>query len=325
MEMLKSIYSRFVEGFQITDCVVREKNIFYFVLREDYTKWPKWDGGEPPSDGELKVRVVDYFRDEPVDAQWGCTNLNGFVAVVAGVSKFPKEQFVGIARSGEVYVLGNGDDEIEIKLPSWKVGGVNRGSIDRSRTIGGRLYIAGGGRTVGYRAAKNDWVSLTQGLPFDYDKEWDSAGFSDIDGFAVDDIYCVGGKGDVWHFDGIKWEKLPFPSNLYLYTVCCAGDGQVYISGYGGTTFKGRGDKWKKIYQGEMSIPFKDMVWYEEKVWCTSDYGLWTIEDDKLKPAEVDAEILGASGYLSTADGILLLGGYGGAAYKENGKWHRIF
>lgn len=75
-------------------------------------------------------------------------------------------------------------------------------------------------------------------------------GFEDIDGFNINDIYCVGGRGDVWHSDGMKWKQTHFPSNLDLYTVCCAGDGYVYISGYGGTTFKGRGDQWKQIYKG---------------------------------------------------------------------------
>lgn len=74
-----------------------------------------------------------------------------------------------------------------------------------------------------------------------------------------------------------------------------------------------------------MTIPFKDMVWYEDKVWCTSDYGLWVIENDAVIEADVDPEVKVRWGYLSADSGILLLGGYNGAAYKENGAWQVIF
>ena len=325
MPIQKIEYQDKFKGYQIIDCVVRSKDIFYFVLIEDYTQWPHWAGDEAPDDTDLKTRVITHFLDEPKNSQWEKVELNGFKMLLAGASKIPKEQYVGVDLTGSVFILGGGENEIETEISDWRQNGVNRGGITKCRTIDGHLYIAGGGRSVGYRIGKNSWKSLTQGMPFNYDKDWRKAGFEDIDGFNANDIYCVGGKGDVWHFNGEKWRQIHFPSNLHLYTICCGGDGQVYISAYGGTTFKGRGDQWKKIYKGEMTIPFKDMVWYEDKVWCTSDYGLWTIENDKLKEADLDDEIRVASGYISTEDGVLLLGGYNGAAYKKDGAWHKIF
>jgi hypothetical protein len=62
----------------------------------------------------------------------------------------------------------------------------------------------------------------------------------------------------------------------------CGGDGNVYVSCYEGLTFTGRGNRWKKIYDGGISLGFKDMVWHEGKAWCTNDNGVWTIEDGKL-------------------------------------------
>lgn len=157
--------------------------------------------------------------------------------------------------------------------------------------------------------------------------------FHDIDGFSEDDIYCAGSYGVVCHFDGKDWLLKSMPTNVSLQSLCCAGDGFVYVSGMHGATFKGRGDKWKTLYKGShdanplqgMVLGFKDMVWYEDRVWCTSDYGLWTIKDDKLEEADVPDFVRGCSGNLSAADGVLLLAGYGGAAFKENGQWQQIY
>lgn len=62
-------------------------------------------------------------------------------------------------------------------------------------------------------------------------------GFEDFDGWSESDTYAVGGYGDVWHFDGKGRRQIPFPTDKPLKSVCCGGDGQVYISGYEGVTF----------------------------------------------------------------------------------------
>ena len=327
MEISKQEYIEYFKGFIVLDCVVRSKDLFYFTLCEDYTQWSSWTGGEAPTEDQLAKRVVVFMRDEPKGERWDSEGFKGMHIFNAGVSYLPEEKFVGVTfDGGAVYVLGGGVDELEQPIPRWIDGGFRRGAITRCRTIDGYLYVAGGGRTVAMRKGRNEWAAINRELPFIYEKDWERAGFNDIDGFGANDIYCVGGKGDVWHFNGSVWVQIHFPSNIHLYSVCCAGDGQVYISGYGGTTFKGRGQKWKQIFKGEMTIPFKRIVWFENKVWCTSDYGLWTIENDKLvEPAEVTDEIKVCSGYMSTKDDVLLVAGPSGAAYKEAGVWHKIF
>jgi len=327
MEISKKEYIKHFKGFIVLDCVVRAQDMFYFTLCEDYTQWPSWDGGEEPSESELKKRVVVYISSDPEGSRWSSAELTGVDILRAGVSYLPDEKFVGVtADGGAVYVVGGGVSELEAPLPDWIDGGFLRGGVTRCRTIDGHVYMAGGGRSVAMRRGRNDWLALNKQIPFTYEKDWERAGFRDIDGFGESDIYCIGGMGDVWNFNGSVWTQIHFPSNIHLFSVCCAGDGQVYVSGIGGTTFKGRGQKWKQIFKGEMTIPFKRMVWFENKVWCTSDYGLWTIENDKLvEPAEVTDEIKVCSGYMSTKDDVLLVAGPSGAAFKEAGVWHKIF
>ena len=99
----------------------------------------------------------------------------------------------------------------------------------------------------------------------------------------------------------------------------------MYVSGYEGETYRGREDSWQLIGRPELSLPFADMVWYEDRVWCTNEYGIWWIEDGELMKAEVGSEIRVCAGNLSTRDGVLMVAGYFGAALRENGEWKVIF
>ena len=313
-------YKKFFEGYQIIDCVVRNKDMFYFVLKEMYDT----DKDAPPETKLIK-RIVPYFMDEPVGDRWSRSVLEHFDHLVGGLSIYPKEQFVGVDMGGSVYAAGSGEGGIEDSFVSWADEGPQRGAIIKLRTIDGHVYAAGGNRTVLRRDGKNDWHGFTSDLPTadedDEDADSFGEGFQDIDGFSAKDIYCVGGDGDVWHFNGKKWKRLAFPSNMSLESVCCAGDGYVYIGAQEGNVFKGKGDSWKRIYKGDLTLPFKDMVWHQGKVWCTSDYGLWEIESDKLKKSKAPNEVRACAGNLSVGDGVMLLAGIFGAALHDGKDW----
>ncbi|RUT71308.1 hypothetical protein D0817_05380 [Flavobacterium cupreum] len=80
-------------GYNIVDCEVRTKDIFYFIAREDCTQWSDWeDTGSYPSTADLTVRVIANFRSYPKDTQWSHTALEGLDLCCAGISRSPKEQ-----------------------------------------------------------------------------------------------------------------------------------------------------------------------------------------------------------------------------------------
>ncbi|WP_155274256.1 hypothetical protein [Pseudomonas chlororaphis] len=315
-------FSKQLLGYNIVDCVVRSRDKFYFLAREDYTQWTDWeDVGRYPDDTALTLRVISDFSFKPKDSQWGHATLTGFDIANAAVSLKPKEQLVVSSISGQIYAVGSGEAGMEDSILKQ-----TRGGVFKLKTISDKLYAAGGQRTVGFREQKNNWHWHSESIPFNKEQDSRISGFDDLDGFDQDDMYAVGGMGDVWHFNGGLWRRVDFPSNLYLETVCCGGDGRVYISGYEGHTFVGRGDTWKKVKTKEhISLAFKDMVWYEDRVWCTNDSGVWWIVGDKLVKADIPAFAQISAGYLSARDGVLLLAGFYGAAYLENGQWHQIF
>jgi hypothetical protein len=317
-------YDAMFKGFQITDCVVRKKDLVYFVLQPIEE--------EAREDEVLQTRLIQCVERQGLQP-WGNQPLPHFSKFLAGVSHSPTEQFVGVSSTGFVFATGSGDAGVEDDLKgvhSRQLQAANaprdafllRGGISKLRTIAGRVWGVGGGRTVIDRVGKNNWnyhTSLPKPTSF-----LDPDGFEDIDGFAEDDIYAVGGDGDVWHFDGKKWRQVSFPSNMQLESICCAGDGHVYIGAESGSVFKGRGNTWKLIERGNMALPFRDMVWFQDAVWCTSDYGLWNIRKDSVLPADVPSTVKVCAGNLSVGDGVMLLAGVYGAAIHDGTAWRRM-
>ncbi|MDH4556937.1 hypothetical protein E8F11_17480 [Pseudomonas sp. BN417] len=315
-------FSKRLLGYNVVDCEVRRRDFFYFIAREDYTQWTDWkEQGDYPSERSLYKRVLTFMSSKEPAKQWGHTTLKGFSRLTSGVSYSPKEQFIAGSLTGQIFALGSGDNEIQDEI-----GEKLRGTLERFATIDDELYVAGSGRMVGLRQGKNQWKWLSENVPYDMDSEVSTAGFDAIDGFSQEDIYAAGGKGDVWHYNGKIWRRVDFPSNVTIETMCCGADGRVYIGGYEGLTFVGRGDTWKPVKRREViPLGFKDMVWYEDRVWCTNDNGVWWIINDEIVPADIPALAKVSSGNLSARDGVLLLAGFYGAAYLENGQWHQIF
>lgn len=323
----KDTYLKKWYGYRVTDCVVRNKDIFYFVARNE----EQGSRAGPTQQETVVKRVISFILSEPEESRWGRQTLNHFSRIHAGVALLPKEQFVGVDAGGHVYAVGSGVAEMEESIPGSKEGPL-RGAVHRVRTIDKYLYVVGGFHSVCRRTDRNQWESLCFNLPVPVNptkKEYCRAviemGFDDIDGFSHDDLYTIGWKGRVWHCDGKQWRPIAFPSNMYLHSICCAGDGFVYIGAQSGTVFKGRGDQWTMLERGHMALPFNDMVWHAGKVWCTSDYGLWCIEGGKIVKPDLPAEITVCAGHLSVADGVMLMAGVNGAAYHDGQNWTLIF
>ncbi|MDR0701435.1 MAG: hypothetical protein LBF61_03335 [Azoarcus sp.] len=324
-------------GFWFRDCVVRDKDIFVFVTEPSLTDEQVEEEEKNDWDPNLRTKgIIIYVRDEPLGKQWSAAFRN-WNAMVIGASQKPASHSVSIERTSvypsldlRCFVTGSGPAHED--TPLGREGDFDRGHIGKLKSLEGYLYACGGGRSFGKRLGDGQWQSFSQDIPLPdgSGKTAGQFGFEDFDGWSETDIYAAGGRGDVWHYDGKKWRQLPFPSNIPLTTVCCGGDGNVYISGYGGNTFMGGGDRWKHLsgmgLSGALglSLPFRDMVWYEDRVWCTNDYGLWTIHKGRMKRADVPTTVRACGGNLSTADGVLLLAGLYGAVFMENGQWNEI-
>ncbi len=322
-----------LQGFNIVDCSVRDRNIFYFIAREDYTLWPtsKWDcdAGDPePYEEQLCKNVVIYVRPNSVGKRWTRDQYSGYDSFLSGIAHKPKAQHIAItsdSNSQNIKAFGIGSGErFKEQLYRDRHHGPIRGGVSKMKTIAGWLYLCGGNNTVIRREGPDSWRNFSKDIPDPERDDYLHNMFHDIDGFAEDDIYCVGTDGQVYHFDGQNWSKQSFPDTCHLYTVCCGDDGKVYIGGAGGVMYQGRLGKWAKIATIPTTLPPKDMVWYDGKAWGCNDYDVWTIADGKPDLINLPGGVGMCKGSLSTADGVLLMAGLGGAAFLENGEWSTL-
>lgn len=317
-----------LKGWYISDCVVRNKTFFHLSMRN--TKESR-QASAISEHTVSKAEVGVYINKEPERAL-SFSIVKNWERIFIGSSVGDGwDEVVCIDDEGKVYaratkLIHDGREKNIDCTPE----GPSRGMISRIKNINGRLYFVSYYHGVGYRIGPNQWHSLCLNLPAPSNEQEavrmaDDLDLEDIDGFSFDDLYAVGCKGHVWHFNGVKWESISFPSNINLKSVCCADDGMVYIGGQSGKVFKGRGNQWKQLNDGGYSLPFNDIVYHAGKVWCTSDYGLWIIENDKVINADVSADITVCSGNLSVGDGVMLLAGMYGAAFHDGKEWHLLF
>jgi hypothetical protein len=313
---LRKTYPEAFTGFSIYDCALRPSG-YCFVL---YALQTEGNNSEPDK------RIVTYFPDFQGKPNLSWQEYSGFENPHLVVANIPKEQAIMFGLSGTVAVLGSGESDMQDKIPRGS-GLAMQGGSKASTNIDGYAYVTGGWRSVARRIDVNKWESIVDRKNMPEPKSpngIDPGGFRAISAFNAKDIYCAGGEGDIWRFDGAKWHRCPLPTNMYLYSLCCAEDGFVYIGAQSGSIIKGRGDKWKVIHKGNLTLPFKDLVWFSGRVWCTSDYGLWTIENDKLVESQLPAEVTACSGNLAVGFGKLLLAGLNGAAVYDGKKWERL-
>jgi hypothetical protein len=327
MSISKKNYATFFAGFSISDCVVRNRNTFHFMTRNIKESVE----ASVISEGDVTKRMVAYFIDREEGKQFGSRTFEGYQKFFIGASQRNEDKAVCVSVSGEITASGGGKIENESAIPVHKEG-PRRGAIQRIRMIQGMLYAVGTGNTVCRRRGRNDWESLCFNLPkekagdFENVERSEAMAIEDIDGFSDTDLYIIAGKGQVWNFNGEKWSLIPFPSNMYLHSICCAGDGYVYIGAQSGTVFRGRKNEWKLLSRGDMTLPFNDIVWHAGKVWCTSDYGLWQIDGERIVKSELpSSEIVVCAGNLSVADGVMLMAGSHGAAFHDGKTWQLIF
>jgi hypothetical protein len=236
------------------------------------------------------------------------------------------------------------------EIPNHNYGGI---AIEKIVRIDNTIFVTGGKhrvlRRTGYQSWSMENIPLPkplQNLPEDYDEHMsksqrDEVFFTmlrsnlfDMAGFSLSDMYAVGNKGVVWHFNGKTWELIPFPSNLDLHTVCCADDGQVYITTQEGKIFKGRDNRWELLVNYDnLSLPYRDSAWFAGRLWCANDYGMWALEGKKMVPCQslknnpVPYECAYTSGRIDISPDKkkMLICGQRGASLFDGEKWEVLF
>jgi hypothetical protein len=152
----------------------------------------------------------------------------------------------------------------------------------------------------------------------------DVFGFESIHGFSENDLYAVGWHGEIWHFDGSRWDRIESPTDLLLNKVFCAQDGNVYICGHQGMLIRGRGSAWQVIEHGDTQADLWDLQGFNGKLYLSSMRMLFALEEDRLKPVDTGDEIPATCYHLDAADGIMWSIGAKDILQFDGQTWTRI-
>ncbi len=299
----------------ITDIAIQERHILQMCGRQRMSQ----EAASQVWDADIPARLITLFTDRPEGNNCGFQELEGMHYPVVGVARAPFPRPSGLLSSrnadGDVWPRGGGSGPMEqIDKGKWP-------GPQRLKCIDAVTYAVCGGRDLYRRVEVGRWEPFRDGLP---QAEATSAlGFSDMDAFSPSDMYAVGGHGDVWHHDGTAWRQMGFPSNVRLATVTCAGDGNVYISGEGGSLWVGEKSTWRQLYQGGSSVLWNDVLWFGGQLWLASDYQFRVWDGKALEPVMSEGKSVPVAGHMDAFDGILVIAGpehvlrFDGAGWSE--------
>ncbi len=309
-------------GYTFTGCVIKDKNSLYFLAREDLTI----DDAVSLNDDDITTRLIGVLNSDDAHLKLGYVELDDFEMPVLGIDKRQKNQLLMLSNDvdGTILPLGGGK-------PRWPYETLNEGGFptcEKLRCIDGDTWAVCSRRLLYKRMAIGKWENIRNGFDPQMGPMGDvknkNCGFQDIDGFSGKDIYAVGGKGDVWNYDGKKWNKCGFPTNDFLYTVCCAKDGFAYI-GARNALWKGKNNQWEKVCDFPLPDEMNDMRWFDDKLWIAYDYCLHVWDGNILHEKVIhNDEELPLCGRIDASDDLLLVACSHEAWIYNGSIWHSV-
>ena len=124
----KELHEANIQGYYITDCAVRDRNIVYFCLRKSVSD----NKASMVFDHDIETRYFVLYLNTP-EKPTGLRTLIGYNKPRLGISLEPKNQALLAARNryGQVSVMGGGGQfEDEFIAPgkgpaTWKIKTIN--------------------------------------------------------------------------------------------------------------------------------------------------------------------------------------------------------
>ena len=305
------------EGWQIVDIALVAADRMCLVTR----KLVDPEVASRAWDSDIPTRLSYLFTD----GDRGGLEFTGYAFPKAGSCQHPLRQALISNKNsvGQVYAAGSGQMGSEQVHYPTENGDIV--SIRRIKRIQGWAYAVSRFRRIFKRVEVGRWEELRGGLEnLPPETDWSSIGFNDIDGLAENNLYAVGGRGEVFHFDGTRWTRCDFPTNQQLYTVTVAPDGTAYITSLDGSIWAGQHDNWKVVDKADHGIEYNDSVWFNDQLWLCSDYHLhiWDGEQ-RRRPEYNDQQILHA-GHMDALDGVLVVAGPGTVHAFDGADWHQL-
>jgi hypothetical protein len=311
-----------VNGWMIVGCSLRRGPVLSLVMRKKMDE----DARAGLWDAQVPTRVFYFNLATGVSGYDQFEVGMGFPKI--GSSELPESLTLCGTRDrvGSVFAANRDYAEMEEVAPEGRDDGSKSFRVMRIARIDGWAYAVGMFRKIAKRNGRGNWSRINAGMPPLTPKLIDSGvtGFEDLHGLSESNMYAVGGKGDVWRYDGSQWRQCDFPSNQQLGTVTVAPDGQVYISGEGGSLWVGREDTWTLLHRGYSSVLFDHSRWFNGQLWLASTMQLRVWDGNELRPPQHEGVRVVHTGHMDCQDGLLVIAGEHSVHLFDGNQWRTV-
>jgi hypothetical protein len=245
---------------------------------------------------ESRLYVAAGFSGSQVNAsrmlllvdenEWMSHDLRSRIVSVSA-APFGPELFA-LGRDGFVSIATN-TQLLEERIAEAGTGGSRAGYVSEIRLIDGDAYVCGDLHQV-YRRTKSIWRRIDQQIRVN-NLLAVGHGLNSIDGSAPDDIYAVGDRGVIFHYDGKNWKELTSPTNCSLERVKCVSRDLVYICGSNGTLLCGKLDRWEVLCRDDLGDhDLWDLEWFKDKLYVSTNSQLLVVSGDQVGRATLGAD-----------------------------------
>jgi hypothetical protein len=258
------------------------------------------------------------------NGEWGTPDVDElkFTTVSMAMTFNPIRQAVYLGLHGNIFFVGSGDEHEEV-IESITCSPSQIGMMRALKEIDGELYATGMRRQVYKRLEPNHWEHVGKQITTT-DPVSLVTSFEAIDGFSRDDLYAVGRLGEIWHYDGKQWERLPSPTNVILTGVHCASDGFVYICGRTGVVLKGRGSRWQAVDNSVTKADFWSVTSFNKRIFLSTMFEVLELTDKGLEIVNFGKDRPGSFFHLSVGPDSMWSVGAKDVMTFDGKQWTRI-
>lgn len=277
------------------------------------------------TDRKLAKEKVPHSTILSIDGgKVGGIDLHWAVASVA-VCHQPQERLIAVGQWGQVRVLGGGENAEEPPIHDGKLDPSHRGPLREVRAVArGRAYAVGTGRQCYLREGPGHWRCIDATAQAADGKPLTDKSFESIDGFSDQEVYAVGWDGEIWGWNGTRWQQFQSPTNVALHKVICAPDGHVYACGKMGVVVKGRGTNWEIVEHTVTEETFWGMAAFEDRIYLSTTHLLYVIDARGLQPFQPAEDPPTSCYHLSAADGVMWSIGFTEVFEMAAHRWTRL-
>lgn len=292
-----------LQGLIVRTALVRRPDLGFI-----YACDPKKEENEIPHAITFKWKAGEFLRGE---CNYDAYSLCVIEAPEAGLIDVSQAGYYSAnTRSGMTTGDIFGNSQPPPKKP--RLGGIRSVS-----EIGGKAYAVGYQGMVYRLDSLKRWARIDDGLP-------DSFEIDAIHGFEAADIYTVGLKGELWHYNGEEWAKRELPTDVNLNAVKCAGDGRVYVGGQGGVLIRGRDAAWEILEHEETKDDIWDIEWFEGQLYLSTMHSVYRLNKEELEAVDFGKDPPKSCYQLSAAKGVMWSNGEYDIMSFDGRTWTRV-